>query len=53
MNPLTGESEFDSAIAKFSELHDPSEQETARAKIWEEFGTEGAVFISDLSLIHI
>ena len=49
MNPLTGESEFDSAIATFSEIHDPSEQETARAKIWDEFGAEGAVFISDMA----
>ena len=46
---LTGHSEFDSAIARFSDLHDSAEQETARAKIWEQFGTEGAVFISDMA----
>ena len=46
---LTGHSEFDSAIARFSDLHDAAEQETARAKIWAQFGTEGAVFISDMA----
>ena len=46
---LTGHSDFDSAIARFSDLHDSAEQETARAKIWEQFGTEGAVFISDMA----
>jgi len=46
---LTGHSEFDSAIARFSDIHDAAEQETARAKIWEQFGTEGAVFISDMA----
>ena len=46
---LTGHSEFDSAIARFSDIQDPGKQETARAKIWEQFGTEGAVFISDMA----
>jgi adenylate cyclase len=46
---LTGHAEFDSAIARFSDIHDPAEQELARAKIWEQFGTEGAVFISDMA----
>jgi adenylate cyclase len=46
---LTGHSEFDEAIARFSDLHDSAEQETARAKIWEQFGTKGAVFISDMA----
>ena len=49
MNPLTGESGFDSAIASFSEIDDPAEQEVARDKIWDEFGVEGAVFISDMA----
>lgn len=49
MNPLTGESSFDSAIARFSDIDDPAEQETARAAIWDEFGVEGAVFISDMA----
>jgi len=46
---LTGDVEFDSAIARFSEFDDPEQQETARGKIWEQFGTEGAVFISDMA----
>ncbi len=46
---LTGHAEFDSAIARFSEIDDPEQQETARSKIWEQFGTEGAVFISDMA----
>jgi len=49
LSPLTGDAEFDSAIAQFSDLGDPAEQETARAKIWEEYGTKGAVFISDMA----
>ena len=46
---LTGHAEFDSAIARFSEIDDSELQETARSKIWEQFGTEGAVFISDMA----
>ncbi len=46
---LTGHAEFDSAIARFSEIDDSELQETARSKIWEHFGTEGAVFISDMA----
>ena len=46
---LTGHVEFDSAIARFSEIDHPEQQETARSKIWEQFGTEGAVFISDMA----
>jgi class 3 adenylate cyclase len=46
---LTGHAEFDSAIARFSEIDDSEQQETARSKIWEQFGTEGAVFISDMA----
>ena len=49
MNSLTGEAGFDSAIADFSDIHDPAGQETARAKIWEDFGVEGAAFISDMA----
>ncbi len=48
-SPLTGDAGFDSAIAEFSDIRDPADQETARAKIWEEYGTEGAVFISDMA----
>ncbi len=46
---LTGHAEFDSAIARFSEIDDPEQQETARGEIWEKFGTKGAVFISDMA----
>jgi len=46
---LTGHAEFDSAIARFSDIDDPALQEAARRKIWDEFGTEGAVFISDMA----
>ena len=47
--PLTGNTEFDSAIAIFSDLEDAADQEIARTNIWEKFGTEGAVFISDMA----
>ncbi len=47
--PLTGDAGFDSAIALFSDIRDPTDQEEARSKIWEEYGTEGAVFISDMA----
>jgi class 3 adenylate cyclase len=49
LRPLTGQSTFDRLIADFSELSDPAAQEEARGKIWDEFGTEGAVFISDMA----
>ena len=49
LNPLTGHHEFDSLIAAFSELRDAGEIELARQHIWERFGTEGAVFISDMA----
>ena len=49
LTSLTGHAEFDSAIARFSEIDDPQQQETARNEIWERFGTEGAVFISDMA----
>jgi class 3 adenylate cyclase len=47
--PLTGHEPFDRLIAEFSDIADPSEQEAARARIWDEFGTKGAVFISDMA----
>jgi class 3 adenylate cyclase len=46
---LTGHADFDSAIARFSDIDDPDRQEAARQKIWDEFGTKGAVFISDMA----
>jgi len=49
LNPLTGHDEFDDLIAAFSELRDAGEMELARQRIWERFGTEGAVFISDMA----
>jgi len=49
LNPLTGHREFDALIAAFSELRDVREIELAQQHIWERFGTEGAVFISDMA----
>ena len=49
LNPLTGHREFDSLIAAFAELQDAGEIELARQHLWERFGTEGAVFISDMA----
>jgi adenylate cyclase len=47
--PLTGHEEFDELIATFAEEHDPNKAESIREGIWEKFGTEGAVFISDMA----
>ena len=47
--PLTGHDEFDSLIARFSEEPDPEKAEEIRQDIWDRFGTEGAVFISDMA----
>jgi class 3 adenylate cyclase len=49
LNPLTGHGEFDALIAEFAELRDDAEITTMRERIWERFGTEGAVFISDMA----
>ncbi|HEY5763105.1 MAG TPA: adenylate/guanylate cyclase domain-containing protein [Rhodocyclaceae bacterium] len=49
LNPLTGHDEFDRLIAEFSELRDAEAMESARQGIWERFGVEGAVFISDMA----
>ena len=49
LNPLTGHGEFDRLIAEFSELRDAAAMESARQAIWEQFGVEGAVFISDMA----
>ena len=48
-HPLTGHAEFDSLIADFSQLRDPAEIESAHEQIWDRFGSEGAVFISDMA----
>jgi class 3 adenylate cyclase len=47
--PLTGHDEFDELIAKFADESDPNKAESIRECIWEKFGTEGAVFISDMA----
>lgn len=49
LRPLTGFDRFDQLIADFSDIADADEQEAARGKIWNEFGVEGAVFISDMA----
>ena len=49
LNPLTGHGEFDRLIAEFSELRDAEAIESARQAVWEKFGAEGAVFISDMA----
>ena len=49
LNPLTGYREFDQMIAEFSDLRDVEAMETSRARIWDRFGSEGAVFISDMA----
>ena len=47
--PLTGHDEFDNLIAKFAEEPDPERAEAIRQGIWDKFGTEGTVFISDMA----
>lgn len=49
LKPLTGFDRFDQLIADFSDIADANEQEAARGRIREEFGVEGAVFISDMA----
>lgn len=47
--PLTGHAEFDDLIAKFAEERDPEKAEAIRQGIWDTYGTEGTVFISDMA----
>ena len=47
--PLTGHEEFDGLVARFADEPDPEKAESIRQGIWERFGTEGAVFISDMA----
>ena len=47
--PLTGHAGFDSLMASFADEHDVDKAEIIRQRIWDEFGTEGAVFISDMA----
>ena len=47
--PLTGHAEFDDLIARFAEEPDAAHAEEIRLGIWDKFGVEGAVFISDMA----
>ena len=49
LTPLTGNAEFDSAIAMFADADDAEQAEKVRKEIWERFGVEGTVFISDMA----
>ena len=49
LNPLTGNREFDRMIADFSDLRDEDAMAAARKQIWNRYGTEGTVFISDMA----
>jgi adenylate cyclase len=46
---LTGHTGFDSLMAAFADEHDADKAEVIRQRIWDEFGTEGTVFISDMA----
>lgn len=47
--PLTGHAEFDDLIAEFSDASDPDRAEDIRLSIWDKYGVEGTVFISDMA----
>jgi len=47
--PLTGHAEFNTLIEGMAEERDADKSEAIRQRIWDEFGTEGAVFISDMA----
>lgn len=47
--PLTGHAEFDDLIAEFSDESDPERAEAIRLRIWDKYGLEGTVFISDMA----
>lgn len=47
--PLTGHAEFDDLIAEFSDESDPDRAEAIRLRIWDKYGVEGTVFISDMA----
>ena len=49
IDPLTGHKEFDSMIAAFADEDDADKAEAVRQRIWEQFGTDGTVFISDMA----
>lgn len=47
--PLTGHAEFDDLITEFSDEPDRDRAEAIRVGIWDKFGVEGTVFISDMA----
>lgn len=47
--PLTGHAEFDRLIAEFADEPDPDRAERIRSSIWDRFGVDGTVFISDMA----
>jgi adenylate cyclase len=47
--PLTGHAEFDSLVTAMADERDADRVEALRQSIWNKFGTEGAVFISDMA----
>ena len=49
IDPLSGHDEFDSMIASFADETDPDKAEIIRQGIWERFGTNGTVLISDMA----
>ena len=49
IKPLTGHAEFDSLIEAMAVAEDSDEAEEIQSQIWSRFGTEGAVFISDMA----
>lgn len=46
---LTGHAEFDALIVSFADERNTDKSEDKRREIWEKFGAEGAVFISDMA----
>ena len=49
IDPLSGHDEFDSMIASFADETDPDKAEIIRQGIWDRFGTNGTVLISDMA----
>ena len=47
--PLTGHAEFDRLIVEFADEPDAERAESIRCSIWDKFGVEGTVFISDMA----
>jgi len=49
IEPLTGHAEFDALISRFTNEQDAGKADAIRQSIWEHYGTEGTVFISDMA----